>query len=436
MRLTLIRRYAAVIVLSLMIFMSSIAVPVRADGYNEGIVTFVNSLYSDCLGRTADPVGLNDWCSKLASGQITGKQCAYGFFFSPEFIDRVFTPSELVDVYYHVFLNRAADPEGKRYWLLRINTNMDFTIADAILFQGFADSAEFADKCARYGIIAGDHIDTGVNTSNAAPTTPVIDNNSGIDMPAVSVEAMDAYWTSRGYEIYYIDLGNGNSQKCYALFYDMTSHNNAVNSYRASYGLDPYPVPTDLSDPRVQYARLRAVEVAYSFSHKPPCSYNMELFYDPHLEGLDYVSGGENIYGGITGSDGRNPAFEAFRNSSMHNAAMLDGAPPEVLGPTTISSAEHGCKVYYSYAEILQDYPNWRITQVRTVMTTASCTCVFVNSDGLSVSTSSPTASASYWPGGSPAMDSAGRPTTARRADGSLCLPMGYSSSTVQCYWQ
>ena len=155
------------------------------------------------------------------------------------------------------------------------------------------------------------------------------------------------------------------------------------------------------------------------------------LPYDPREEGMGFVGAGENIYGGAV-----NGSFEAFRNSPMHNAAMIDGAPPEVSGPVAISSAEHGSKVYYSYAEILQDYPNYVIRQYTTAMTTASCTCVFVNPDGVSVSTSSPTASASYWPGGTPAMDSAGRPTSARRADGSICLPMGYARSTVQCYWQ
>ena len=43
-----------------------------ALAYNAGIEAFVNSLYSDCLGRSADPTGFNDWCNKLATGQITG----------------------------------------------------------------------------------------------------------------------------------------------------------------------------------------------------------------------------------------------------------------------------------------------------------------------------------------------------------------------------
>ena len=85
MNLRKIKKYVSVIALTVALVFSGFAVPTRADGYNQGIVTFVTSLYSDCLGRTPDPAGLNDWCSKLASGQISGKQCAYGFFFSPEF---------------------------------------------------------------------------------------------------------------------------------------------------------------------------------------------------------------------------------------------------------------------------------------------------------------------------------------------------------------
>ena len=124
-----------------------------------GIETFVRSLYSDCLGRDPDPAGLQDWCSRLASGQITGKQCALGFFFSPEFLNKApqLSDAELVDIYYRVFLNRSADPAGQSYWMSMIaNTTDDISI----LFTGFADSAEFAGKCSSYGIAAGAHVDT------------------------------------------------------------------------------------------------------------------------------------------------------------------------------------------------------------------------------------------------------------------------------------
>lgn len=140
---------------------------VNADGYNQGIVTFVTSLYADCLGRNPDPVGLNDWCAKLASGQITGKQCAYGFFFSPEFQAKANNMSDdaFIEAYYRVFLNRTSDPNGKAYWAGKIaNTTNDISI----LFTGFADSIEFANKCASYGITAGPHINVPTTVRGAS----------------------------------------------------------------------------------------------------------------------------------------------------------------------------------------------------------------------------------------------------------------------------
>ena len=157
MNLRKIKKYVSVIALTAALVFSGFAVPTRADGYNQGIVTFVTSLYSDCLGRTPDPAGLNDWCSKLASGQISSKQCAYGFFFSPEFQAKAnaWDDTTFINAYYKVFLNRASDPNGFAYWQNQIaGTTNDISI----LFTGFADSTEFAQKCASYGITAGAHI--------------------------------------------------------------------------------------------------------------------------------------------------------------------------------------------------------------------------------------------------------------------------------------
>lgn len=157
MNLRKIKKYVSVIALTAALVFSGFAIPTRADGYNQGIVTFVTSLYSDCLGRTPDPAGLNDWCSKLASGQISGKQCAYGFFFSPEFQAKAnaWDDTTFINAYYKVFLNRASDPNGFAYWQNQIaGTTNDISI----LFTGFADSTEFAQKCASYGITAGAHI--------------------------------------------------------------------------------------------------------------------------------------------------------------------------------------------------------------------------------------------------------------------------------------
>lgn len=145
---------------------------VLADSNNTDVANFVTSLYSDCLGRDPDSTGLNDWCSKLSNHVISGKEAAYGFFFSPEFISKAnsLSDDDLIDAYYRVFLNRSADPNGKSYWSEKIaNTTNDVSI----LFTGFADSTEFAQKCASYGIEAGTHIDVPTTTrgTDSAPAT-------------------------------------------------------------------------------------------------------------------------------------------------------------------------------------------------------------------------------------------------------------------------
>ena len=389
-----IKKITAVLLVVAAVFVSMTRVtsrPVRA--YNDGIETFVNSLYSDCLGRSADPAGFNDWCNRLASGQITGKQAAYGFFFSQEFISRSFSPESMIDTFYRVFLNRTADPAGKSYWLSKINRNMDFAVADAILFEGFADSTEFAGKCASCGITVGDHIDvSGITSSSLVASDSAYANavnsmrtdiygsltsldtawmrssGSGIgSITASSVEELDAYWTSQGYEIYYIPIGEGyqdenhryiatSTVKCYAKFYDMTEHYNLINQWRSTQamngGLPALTVISDPNDVRYQYCRQRAVEVAYKFSHRRPVEgsflENYTYYPDPDFPEGEY---GENIYGG-GGANSQVRSFEAFRDSPMHAASMRG-----------LYTGQMVC---------------------------ASCTVYFVNPDGLSVTPVSP----------------------------------------------
>ena len=380
-----LKRILASILSAVIVFtMGAMHVSKTVLAYNAGIEDFVNSLYSDCLGRSADPTGFNDWCNKLATGQITGKQAAYGFFFSPEFQAKAnaWSDTELINAYYKVFLNRSADPTGASYWAQQIaGTTNDISI----LFTGFADSTEFANKCASYGITVGPHVNVPTTVrGSAGSSSGSTGGGSGLAAQtngrrASSPEELDAYWTSRGYEVFYIDLGNGNTQKCYARFYDMTNHNNQVNAWRSQNGIGAFNIITDPNDPRVSYARTRAVEVAYSFTHKAPISWGMGIQYDPRTvnNGLGYVSAGENIYGGLV--DG---AFEAFRNSSLHNIAMLATDTP--------------------------------------TMTTASCEVNFVQSDGVSICVTADNLLAT--------------PTELPGYTGGL--PAGTTMGSVQCFWE
>ena len=198
-----ISRFASVIAVTASLLISNAAFAVRADGYNQGIVTFVTSLYSDCLGRTPDASGLNDWCSKLASGQITGKQCAYGFFFSPEFQANANAMSDdaFIEAYYRVFLNRNSDPNGRAYWAGQIaNTTNDISV----LFTGFADSTEFAQKCASYGITTGAHVNVPVTVRSSAPT-PVSAAATNTMMADNWAANMNTFW----YSYYSSDMSMG-----------------------------------------------------------------------------------------------------------------------------------------------------------------------------------------------------------------------------------
>ena len=294
--------------------------------YNAGIEAFVNSLYSDCLGRSADPTGFNDWCNKLATGQITGKQAAYGFFFSPEFQAKAnaWSDTELINAYYKVFLNRGSDPSGASYWAQQIaSTTNDISI----LFTGFADSVEFANKCASYGITVGSHVDVPTTTrgTSSGSTATSAGGASGLAAQtngarANSVQELDAYWASQGFEIFYIDLGNGQTQKCYVRWLDMTDHNNQVNAWRNQNGQPSLAIISDPNDARYQYARRRAVEVAYYFAHVSPMElpYRQNgIFLSDAERGIPSGGVGENIHGGTTA------AFDAFRNSALHNGTMV-----------------------------------------------------------------------------------------------------------------
>lgn len=210
---------------------------VRADA--DPVVTFVTSLYSDCLGRQPDPTGLNDWVNRLKTHQISGKQCAYGFFFSNEFIARQnqLSDGDLVDTFYRVFLNRGADQGGKDYWIGRISTtSYDITT----LFTGFADSTEFAQKCAAYGIDAGAHV-TVPNIARGAASNVVSraqwDANTydfwyAYDVDDGSGYSMDGPWYyswERTFE-YTVGVNNNGLLSNYAVHYDVYAGSRIIYS--------------------------------------------------------------------------------------------------------------------------------------------------------------------------------------------------------------
>ena len=126
---------------------------VQGVDYNsqKNVNAFVARLYSKCFGRLPDQGGQSGWVSQLLNGQTSGASAGYGFFFSPEFINRNTSDADYVKTLYNVFMGRAADEGGLNYWLEQLSSGM----SREDVFRGFAHSAEYTTICESFGIIRG-----------------------------------------------------------------------------------------------------------------------------------------------------------------------------------------------------------------------------------------------------------------------------------------
>jgi hypothetical protein len=107
-----------------------------SDEYNGRVggsaFAFVNSLYQNILGRTADPAGLAAWLGGLAEGQ-SRTQVAAGFLSSAEHIQQE------VDQLYGQFLNRQPGSSEAAAWESALANGLTYDMAAA----SFGASGEF-----------------------------------------------------------------------------------------------------------------------------------------------------------------------------------------------------------------------------------------------------------------------------------------------------
>lgn len=132
----------------------------------EGIEAFVERMYTKALGRDAEPEGLEYWSKLLADGEKTGAEVARGFIFGQEFIRKDWNDSQYVEVLYQTFMDRASDSGGKTYWLKAMGAG----VSRAGVLKGFAESREFGEICAKYGITRGSIDDLPANDQNPSLT--------------------------------------------------------------------------------------------------------------------------------------------------------------------------------------------------------------------------------------------------------------------------
>lgn len=132
----------------------------------EQIKAFVVRLYQNTLGRTPDESGLNTWVELLASGQQTGAEVAYGFFFSDEFANKNLDNQQYIDILYQTMFGQAGDEQGKAFWLGEMETGF----SRLYIYHGFAESVQFQNLCAEYGIRSGNVVLTEARDLNRGVT--------------------------------------------------------------------------------------------------------------------------------------------------------------------------------------------------------------------------------------------------------------------------
>ena len=141
------------------------AVSFTSNAGTDPVIDFVERLYTQVLGRSSDPVGLQGWANVLKNNGDTGANVAYGFVFSEEYKNRNVSNEYYVAMLYRTFLNREPDIAGYNGWVDALESGL----SRLHVFKGFAESVEYTKLCASYGITRG----------NVSLTDPC-DQNEGI----------------------------------------------------------------------------------------------------------------------------------------------------------------------------------------------------------------------------------------------------------------
>ncbi len=114
---------------------------------------FVYRLYRNCLGRTPETAGQENWCAALGQG-MSGTEVAAGFVFSAEYTQKNASNEEYVAMLYQTILGREGEQAGMSDWIGQLNNGA----SREHILNGFLYSREFAKQCEVAGIHVGSPI--------------------------------------------------------------------------------------------------------------------------------------------------------------------------------------------------------------------------------------------------------------------------------------
>ncbi len=110
---------------------------------HAGVVSYVERLYVELLGRDSEPEGLEYWTTRLVNGTLSASDIARKFLLSSGFTTTTSDDVVYLTKLYKTFLNREPDQGGLDYWLNKLSTGVTRnTVAEIFLgSQGFINLA-------------------------------------------------------------------------------------------------------------------------------------------------------------------------------------------------------------------------------------------------------------------------------------------------------
>lgn len=126
--------------------------PGVVEGYyvpvNNNIRAFINRCYTAGLGREADAGGFKSWCMNIANQALTAEQCAYGFVFSEENLNKNMSNDAFIRLLYSLCFGREADEGGYSIWMEKLEDG----VSREAIFYSFTNAEEFSILVQSFGL--------------------------------------------------------------------------------------------------------------------------------------------------------------------------------------------------------------------------------------------------------------------------------------------
>jgi len=134
-------------------FSSVLKVDASAKGEEGTFDEFIERLYTVAMNRASDPEGKKFWIDQVVNQGKTGADCArYFLLTAPEFMQRNLSVEDFVETLYKTFFDRESDAAGKKGWVEAISSGKKSRI-DVV--NDFIESTEWCNVCATYGVKSG-----------------------------------------------------------------------------------------------------------------------------------------------------------------------------------------------------------------------------------------------------------------------------------------